>query len=202
MGDDNEKQCAGLILAGGQGRRLGGMDKTQIQLGGQTLLARASETLTTIADPIAISGGPNAAPTAPGGLLILQDISPGAGPLAGIAAGLAWAQSMGANWLATMPVDTPFLDATPYKLLLAARHDHPIVIAETSRSQWLIALFKTDLASIAAEAAASANKSIANFAKAVGVQKIPMPDLAPMFDNINTPEDLAAARSRISSNPN
>lgn len=200
MGEAIENQCAGLILAGGQGRRLGGIDKAQIQIGGQTLLARATITLGGIANPVAISGGPNANQQTLGGLPVLQDVSPGAGPLAGIAAGLAWAANMGASWLATMPVDTPFLDAAPYKLLLAARADRPILIAETSRSQWLVALFRTDLATAAAEASAGPDKSIAHFAKTVGLQKILMPDLAPMFDNINTPEDLAAARARVSTN--
>ena len=95
-----------------------------------------------------------------------------------------------------MPVDTPFLDQQPYLRLMGHIDESPVLIAETSRTQWLAALIATHLYEAAAEAAAGDDKSIAHFAKLAGAKKIPMPDLAPLFDNINTPEDLNAARAR------
>jgi molybdopterin-guanine dinucleotide biosynthesis protein A len=185
-----------LILAGGGAVRLGGVDKAQIQLGGETLLARAIAAIQSFAAPIAISGGPAPHASEVAGLPVLTDVSPGAGPLAGIAAGLKWAAVEGMDWLAVRPVDTPFLDAAAYEQLVAGSDAEPIQIAETTRTQWLVALIRTDLWQAAAEASAGEDKSIAHFAKLVGMSKIPMADLAPAFDNINTPEDLSAARAR------
>ncbi len=176
--------------------RLGGVDKAQIKIGSQTLLARATQVLSQFSNAIAISSGPNTAGSEMLGHPSLKDVSQGGGPLAGIAAGLHWAAEEGFEWLAVMPVDTPFLDQAPYLRLLEEVSESPLRIVETSRPQWLASLWKTGLASNAAQAAASEDKSIAHFAKLVGATRIPMPELALMFDNINTPEDLAKARAR------
>lgn len=183
-------------MAGGQAVRLGGADKAQIKIGSQTLLARATLVLSQFSIAIAISGGPTPAGPDMIGHPSLKDVSPGEGPLAGIAAGLHWAAGEGFKWLAVMPVDTPFLDQEPYLRLLEEVSESPLRIVETSRPQWLASLWKTRLASNAAQAAAGEDKSIAHFAKMVGATRISMPELAPMFDNINTPEDLAKARAR------
>jgi len=202
MSDNGRIQCAGLVLAGGGAVRLGGVDKAQIQIGDQTLLLRAIEILGQFAETIAISGGPNPTGTKMHGHPILKDISPGGGPLAGIAAGLSWAAEEGFEWLAVMPVDAPFLDELPYLRLIEEASESPLLIAETSRPQWLASLWATRLAQDAGQAAAGEDKSIAHFAKMIGGTKIAMPELAPMFDNINTPEDLAKARARAVQNSN
>ncbi len=202
MSDNGQIQCAGLVLAGGGAVRLGGVDKAQIQIGDQTLLLRATGILGQFADAIAISGGPD--PTGPEmhGYPVLKDVSPGGGPLAGIAAGLSWAAGEAFEWLAVMPVDTPFLDEAPYLRLIEKAPGSPLLIAETARPQWLASFWATRLAADARQAAAGEDKSIAHFAKMIGGTKIAMPELAPMFDNINTPEDLAKARARAVQNSN
>ena len=106
MSDNGRIQCAGLVLAGGGAVRLGGVDKAQIQIGDQTLLLRAIGILGQFAETIAISGGPNPTGTKMHGHPILKDISPGGGPLAGIAAGLSWAAEEGFEWLAERSVPT------------------------------------------------------------------------------------------------
>lgn len=200
MSDSKQIQCAGLVLAGGEAVRLGGVDKAQIQIGDQTLLLRAITVLEQFADVIAISGGPNPTGAEMYGCPILKDVSPGGGPLAGIVAGLHWAAAMGFDWLAVRPVDTPFLGAEPYLRLRGAMSEAPLLIAETKRPQWLASLWATRLADGASAAAGGEDKSIAHFAKMSGVAKIAMAELAPMFDNINTPEDLAKARARAVQN--
>lgn len=202
MNDHGRIQCAGLVLAGGEAVRLGGLDKAQIKIGSQTLLARATLVLSQFCSAIAISGGPNPAGSELLGHPSLKDVSPGGGPLAGIAAGLHWAAGEGFEWLAVMPVDAPFLDQTPYLRLLEEVSESPLRVVETSRPQWLASLWETRLANNAAQAAASEDKSIAHFAKLVGATRIWMPELALMFDNINTPEDLAKARARAVPNLN
>ena len=202
MNDSGRIQCAALVLAGGQAVRLGGVDKAQIQILDQTLLLRAIGILGRFAEAIAISGGPNPAGSEMHGHQVLKDVSPGEGPLAGIAAGLNWAAEEGFEWLTVIPVDTPFLDEEPYLQLIEKASKSPLLIAETTRPQWLASLWATRLAADVGRAAAGEDKSIAHFAKMIGATKIAMPELAPKFDNINTPEDLAKARARAIQNSN
>ncbi len=102
---------AGLILAGGAGRRLGGADKPLLRIGGETILARVLAALRAApADPIALSANGDPARFAGFGLPVLAD-GPfvGMGPLAGLLAGLDWAHLQGVSALLTAPGDTPFL---------------------------------------------------------------------------------------------
>ncbi|MGH7041060.1 MAG: NTP transferase domain-containing protein [Acetobacteraceae bacterium] len=104
---------AALVLAGGSGRRLGGVDKSLLDLGGRALLAWIIERLRT--EPvgaIALSANGDPARFAAFGLPVLDD-GPfaGAGPLAGLLAGLDWAASRGAATLLSVPGDTPFVPA-------------------------------------------------------------------------------------------
>jgi molybdopterin-guanine dinucleotide biosynthesis protein A len=83
---------AALVLAGGRGRRLGGVDKARLTLGGGTLLDRAIRTATeaTGGGAVVVVGPPAAhAGSWPGTVVRTREDPPGGGPLAGLAAGLA-----------------------------------------------------------------------------------------------------------------
>lgn len=67
------------MLGGGASRRFGGLDKTQLPLGGRTLLARAVEQLTVVCEGCLVVGGRGIA-----GVPVVPDAFPGAGPLGGI----------------------------------------------------------------------------------------------------------------------
>lgn len=97
----------GLILAGGRSRRLGGHDKTFLELAGRSLLARVIARLTPQVDMLAINSNTPAEAFAAFGLPVIADRKPGyLGPLAGIHAGLsAWPN----HRLVTVAVDLPFL---------------------------------------------------------------------------------------------
>lgn len=103
----------GLILAGGQGRRLGGVDKAFQPVGGVACLTRVHARLGPQCDALAASVvAPDGAWRATG-LRLIEDC--GAphhdGPLAGILAGLVAAEADGFDALLTVPVDTPFIPA-------------------------------------------------------------------------------------------
>ena len=123
---------AGLILAGGQGRRLGGRDKALIDLGGKSLVRRAVERLSLQAAPLALSANGDPQRFAALGLPVLPDrIAADAGPLGGIHAGLVWAAGLGAARLVTVAVDTPFFPADLVERLSTASGDdnHPTIAA-------------------------------------------------------------------------
>jgi len=102
---------AGVILAGGRARRLGGGDKGALAIDGRSILARVVETLAAQTDALAINANGVGRRFAPLGLPVLCDEVGDAGPLAGILAGLDWAAAAGHSWLLTVPTDTPFLPA-------------------------------------------------------------------------------------------
>ncbi|MBL3607604.1 molybdenum cofactor guanylyltransferase MobA [Rhodovulum sulfidophilum] len=198
----------GTILAGGQGRRLGGVDKALLRLGGETLLERAAGRLGPQVERLALSAnGPEAAYRAAGLAredAVLPDPPPGdLGPLAGVLAGLDWAGAGGADWLVTAAVDTPFLpcDLVPRLLLTVetAGTAGMAMAASGGRRHPTAALWPVALRDELAAELAGGLRKLGAFGAARGAALAefatgPGPD--PFF-NINTAEDLAAAGAAL-----
>lgn len=111
---------AAVVLAGGTGQRLGGVDKAGLQLDGRPLLAWA---LDAVAEAVAVAVVGPAAPTSRPVVLTRED-PPGGGPCAGLLAGRDALGSVldDATWLAVLAVDMPRVtDRTFDRLLAAAR---------------------------------------------------------------------------------
>ncbi|MGB6538354.1 MAG: molybdenum cofactor guanylyltransferase MobA [Xanthobacteraceae bacterium] len=112
----------GLILAGGQARRMGGGDKARIRVGGTSILQRVLARLKPQCNGMIINANGDPARFADTGLPIVADSVPDfAGPLAGILAGLDWAaaNTPDCQWIASVPGDCPFVP----KNLLARLHE-------------------------------------------------------------------------------
>lgn len=98
---------SGLILAGGQGRRMGGLDKGLVPWQGRPLAAWVVERLRPQVSEVLISANRHAASYAALGANVVADTQPGyAGPLAGMAAGMARARE---PLLVVAPCDVPLL---------------------------------------------------------------------------------------------
>ncbi len=98
---------AGMVLAGGQGSRMGGLDKGLQPFRGRPLAATALERLRPQAAPgkLSVSANRHLDRYAAFGIPVLGDALPGhPGPLAGLLAGLQWCD---APWLLAVPCDTP-----------------------------------------------------------------------------------------------
>ena len=116
-------QVAGLVLAGGQARRMGGGDKGLRQLGGRTLLGRVIERLRPQVVALVINANGDPARLAEFGLPIVADSVPDfAGPLAGVLAGLDWAAAHrpDLSHVASVATDAPFLPKDLVSRLVAA----------------------------------------------------------------------------------
>ncbi len=101
------KDVTGLILAGGEGRRMGGVDKGWVLWHDRPLVVWVQERLRPQVGSLLISANRSLERYAALGLPVVRDDVPGfAGPLAGIAAGLAAAPT---DWLVTAPCDSPLL---------------------------------------------------------------------------------------------
>src|SRR5262245_28181144 len=103
---------AGLILAGGQSRRMGGGDKCLRLLHHKTILARLIARARPQVATLALNANGDPLRFAKYELPVIPDVVEGfAGPLAGVLTGLEWARANAPNskWLATFASDAPFL---------------------------------------------------------------------------------------------
>ena len=123
------ERVAAVILAGGQGRRMGGADKGLIEHQGRPLIEWAMAALTPQVGEILISANRNLEIYAAYGHRVLPDTLPDfPGPLAGVLAAL---EVVNADWLLVVPCDTPHLPADlAQRLLAAARQENvPLAVA-------------------------------------------------------------------------
>jgi len=105
-------KVVGLLLAGGQSRRMGGGDKTLRPLGGIPLIDRVIERLRPQVDALVLNANGDPARFARLALPVAADSVPGfAGPLAGVLAGLDWAFSHRSDcpYVVSVATDAPFL---------------------------------------------------------------------------------------------
>ncbi len=183
-----------VVLAGGGGTRLGGVDKAFLDLGGKPLLARVLARLAPQVGRIVISANGDPGRFAPFGLQVISDggfdIT---GPLAGVAAGLAWAAGCGAEALLTVPVDTPFI---PLDL---ARRLSPAAAVATwqGRQHHLVALWPASLLPrLLALPTAPRGPRVREALALCEARTVAFGEAEDPFLNINTPADLAAAEAR------
>ena len=81
--------ATGLVLAGGASRRMGGIDKRAVRVGGRPLLLAAVEAVRDVCEEVLIAVGDDPPPVALRNVRVVGDLRPGCGPLAGLEAGLA-----------------------------------------------------------------------------------------------------------------
>lgn len=199
-------QPAGLILAGGRGRRMGGVNKALLTLGGRTLLDRAIARLSPQVTRLSVSAGDQPSLDRDRGLTLLPDtLSGGLGPLAGVLAGMCWAADLGEEWLATVAVDTPFLpdDLVP-RLARAAEEGAGVPAIAASRDpegrlrpHGTCALWPVGLRGQLAADLEDGQRKVMAWAEAQGAVCVEFPAQAGIdpFFNINRPEDLIEAEA-------
>jgi molybdopterin-guanine dinucleotide biosynthesis protein A len=104
----------GVLLAGGQSRRMGGGDKCLQPLAGRPILAHIVERVSPQVERLILNANGDPARFAAFDMPVVADeIAGHAGPLAGVLTGMAWAVTNApeARYVATFPTDAPFLPA-------------------------------------------------------------------------------------------
>lgn len=117
-------KTVGVLLAGGQSRRMGGGDKALRRLGGVTLLDRAIARLRPQVGALLLNANGDPARFTSFGVPVVADSVPGfAGPLAGVLAGLDWAAAHQPDCtdVVSVATDAPFLPEDLVARLTAAR---------------------------------------------------------------------------------
>lgn len=183
----------GVILAGGEGRRMGA-DKALVPLAGRPLIAHVLDRLEPQVERVLISANGDAARFSAFGCPVVEDAVP-QGPLSGVLAALTVAAAMGATHLVSAPVDTPFLpgDLVPQLLFAAERSPVGLALAsDPTGDHPATAIWPVGLAPALAAFLASGEAKVTRFTAAQGAAWAKFPDPC-AFLNLNTPEDLAAA---------
>lgn len=187
-----------VILAGGEGRRMGG-GKPLRRFGTSTLVAHAAglarrwspDVAVAVRDPAQVAGAVD--------LPLLVDEPAIGGPAAGLASAFAYARERGAERLLTLPCDMPRLPGDLLRRLTEAlTPDANVAVAASGgRLHPVCALWRTEAGERLPAYLASGRASLSGFAAEVGHVEAAWPDaLDDPFANANTPDDLAALQPR------
>jgi molybdopterin-guanine dinucleotide biosynthesis protein A len=192
---------AGILLAGGRSRRMGGGDKSLVEIGGVPMLARAISALRPQCDALLVSANGDPGRFSAFGLpVVADDVADFAGPLAGILAGLDFAATYvpEARFAVSIATDTPFLPSDLVARLHAARRAAQVDLAcarSGGRTHPIVALWpvaiRTELRRALCE---EGEHKIERFLRRYPLAYAEWP-VAPYdpFLNINAPADVAEA---------
>lgn len=181
----------GVILAGGLGRRMGGVDKGMQLLDGRPLAAHVADRLAPQVDRLLINANRSQAAYAALGYPVFADEIPDfAGPLAGLHAALAASQT---SLVVTAPCDSPFLPADLVGRLRAALLDAGgnIAIARAAgRLHPVFCLCRTALRPALASYLADGGRRVAQWCAGMGAIEVDFDDQPQAFQNFNTLREL------------
>lgn len=185
---------AGIILSGGAGSRIGGR-KAMASLCGRPMIAHVAEALRGCVDGLAVVGDAEAA-KAIGAESISDPPACPPGPLAGVLAGMMWAESRGAGWLLVAPCDTPLLKPAIFERLLSEA-DGDAAIAETAEGLHpLVSVWRCGRSGWLAGQLGGASRAARTVLAALGAKHVWF-DQRQWFANVNTREDLAGVSAII-----
>lgn len=185
-------EVTGLVLAGGQGSRMGGVDKGLAPFRGKPMVAHAIERLAPQVDEILVNANRNPEAYARFGHRVIADEIPGfAGPLAGFERGLAHARG---QLVATVPCDSPFLPADLVARLRAALEGAgaQLAVARTGdQPHPVFCLMRREVHASLAAFLASGQRKIDKWYASLSVVEVAFDDETDAFANINTRDELA-----------
>lgn len=182
-----------MILAGGAARRLSGLDKPALEVGGRTLLARAVGAVAG-ADPVVVVGPRR---DLPADVRWTREDPPGEGPLAGLAAGLAAlaeadAEAQPDTHVAVLAADLTGIEYDTVTRLRAALDAGSaagaLLVDESGTPQWLIGVWRLGRlkAALPADPAGRSLRSVLR-----DLIPVEVPALPGEAADVDTPEDLA-----------
>ena len=178
-----------VVLAGGGARRLGGVDKPGLEVGGRTLLDRVLAAVSDAGTVVVVGASrPTVRP-----VVWAREDPPGGGPAAALAAGLA---HVTADTVVVLAADLPFLDVATVAVLRAAAQgaDGAVLVDDEGRDQVLTSCWSTVRLRDRAVGDLHGQPLRAVLRGLVPV-RLPAPDPRAVRD-VDTPEDLARALTR------
>ena len=179
----------GVILAGGQGRRMGGQDKGLVPLNGKPLYQHVLERLRPQVDIVMINANRNIDRYQLSGCRVVQDVlADYPGPLAGIYSTL---REIEGEWAVFSACDTPAIPLNFVERLVQQRGDAPAVwVRSQTRDHPTLALIHRDLSAPLGEYLQAGERRLMQFLRAQGGKAVLLDDDESLFLNVNTPDDL------------
>ncbi|MCZ6839698.1 MAG: molybdenum cofactor guanylyltransferase MobA [Alphaproteobacteria bacterium] len=196
---------AGVLLAGGQSRRMGGGDKCLRPLGGQPILARIIETVAPQVSRLVINANGDPDRFASFGVPVAADTVDGyAGPLAGVLTGMEWvaANAPECDWIATFATDAPFLPDDLVERLCEAVSNGTADMAcalSNGRRHPVFGLWPVALGpELRRELVVRGVRKVDDWTDGYNRREVEFAvDAIDPFFNVNRPEDLVAAESYL-----
>lgn len=184
-----------VVLAGGSSRRLGGVDKTRLEVGGRSLLDRVLDAAAG-AERVVVVGPADAARSRPGPVHTREQ-PPGGGPLAALAAGLLLVRE---EVVVLLAADLPFAAGLP-EVVVAALADAPsadaaLPLDSDGRAQPLAAAYRTGaLRRAVASLEPSAHRPLRDLDVLLASVPVPAHRLpVRALEDVDTAQDLQRAR--------
>ncbi|QPM90705.1 molybdenum cofactor guanylyltransferase MobA [Pseudooceanicola algae] len=200
-------EIRGVILAGGEARRMGGGDKGLLSFGSGCLLDAVIARFDPQVADLAINANGDATRLARFGLPVLADsTAQPAGPLGGVLAALDWAAATGGDRVVTVAADTPFLpaDLVPQLFLAAEMAGCDCAIAASAdaggeiRDHPTFGLWPVSQRDALRAALEGGLRRMRDWALPERTARAVFPsDRGDPFFNINRPEDLDRARTLL-----
>jgi molybdopterin-guanine dinucleotide biosynthesis protein A len=185
-------RVTGVILAGGQGRRMGGVDKGLKPLRGRAMVEWVVDRFAPQVDELLVNANQNVETYAAFGHRVIPDAIGGfAGPLAGLHRGLTEAQC---PLVATAPCDSPFLPLDLVSRLrehLDARKADLAVARTGEQPHPVFCLCRRSVLPSLTAFLEGGGRKIDAWYSALSVVEVPFDDNVDAFSNINTERELA-----------
>ncbi len=187
----------GVVLAGGQGSRMGGVDKGLQPFGGRTMVEHVLERLRPQVAEVLVNANRNPEAYAAFGHRVVSDEIVGfAGPLAGFERGLAHASG---ELVVTVPCDSPFLPRDLVARLRAGmeREGAQVAVAKAlGQPHPVFCLMRREVHASLRDFLASGQRKIDRWYATLPLVEVAFDDEADAFLNINTREELATLEPR------
>jgi molybdopterin-guanine dinucleotide biosynthesis protein A len=184
-------KITGIVLAGGLGRRLGGVDKGLQELRGRPLVAHVIERFAPQVDELLINANRNRERYAAFGQRVVADLIPDfAGPLAGLHAALSAAAH---PLVATAPCDSPFLPGDLVSRLFSALTvaNASLAVARTfDQPHPVFCLCQRGVLPHLSDFLAGGGRKVDRWYATLDVVEVAFDDEAEAFANINTREEI------------
>ena len=199
----------GVLLAGGQSRRMGGGDKCLRSLGGETLLSHVIARAHPQVGPLILNANGDPSRFAEFDLTVVTDVVVGFhGPLAGVLTGMEWTTTHvpEADWIATFATDAPFFPSDLVEKLAAGieRGKAQLACAKSGdRTHPVFGLWPLTLAGdLRAALVDEEVRKIDAWTARYNLVEVPFPtDPFDPFFNLNRPEDLDEAERLVAAQP-
>jgi molybdopterin-guanine dinucleotide biosynthesis protein A len=179
----------GIVLAGGRGSRMGGVDKGLQALRGKPMIEHVLARLSPQVAEVIVNANQNVQTYEKYGHRVVSDEIGGfAGPLAGLHAGLKAAAH---PFVVTVPCDSPFLPSDLVSRLQTALEQNDLAVAKTgTQPHPVFSLMKRQVRESLEAFLAAGGRKIDAWYAALKVVEVSFDDEADAFRNINTLEEL------------